>query len=513
MLKIFHIDGNFALWRQDTIKKLLTDVAHMGYNTILWELENQVQLDTLKSANLPEAMSKSEFKKLLNFASSLKLEAIPALQTMGHAEYVLLNPDFFKFRENPARHDCYCTSEPDVRKFLKSLIDEYLSIFGEVRFFHLGGDEVYEFGSCPACKQRIAKVGHNKFYYEHLEEISDTLFQKNIRPGIWGDMMLSHYEDIINVSKKFVIWDWNYWHGSEKLINSDEIIEKFPELKNKSGKVNGFYTVDLLQNNGFEVIRCCASRSAGDHVFLPSYKIHADNILGTVKLAKNRDLLGICMTSWSLRLINYQMQMPLVNLLCNALNSRQARSKTIQMRQYETYFGVAGAKHFYRFTDKRLEYHPFNITNRIGLQWNNLKDQLPAPADLIEQNIKQYKKDPARWADRYEQLAKAKNQMQLFKSNLVKTLNVAEHNKKLLSAYLEATQYSIIYLDVIEAVLKKSDNSAFDIAKVEAQLKQLKTYSYNLFLREQAEISAKTKINILWNPLITYFNLDTLKSI
>ena len=96
--QIFHIDFNYLMLRHDKIYPLLRSVAEMGYNCILWEVEDKIRWETCPECVHPDAFSKEEFKDILNYARSLGLEAIPLLQTLGHAEYVLKNQEYQQIR-------------------------------------------------------------------------------------------------------------------------------------------------------------------------------------------------------------------------------------------------------------------------------------------------------------------------------------------------------------------------------------------------------------------------------
>ena len=212
-LIVFHIDLNSVALKESYIKKWLKKASDMGYNAVLWEVENEIKWQTCPECVSPDAFSKDEFKKLLSYSRSLGLQPIPLLQTVGHAEYVLSHKKYFSFREDTSRYDCYATCKPEVKKFLKDWIKEYLELFGDIKYFHLGGDEAYVFATSPECSAEAKKIGKGKLYAEYMKDISQPLLEKRIRPCIWDDMIL-HYTDALPViPKQFVIWDWNYWDG------------------------------------------------------------------------------------------------------------------------------------------------------------------------------------------------------------------------------------------------------------------------------------------------------------
>lgn len=297
---IFHMDFNFVSLRYEFVKELLAKVAALGYDAILWELENQVAWETCPECAGPGAWSKARFRELLDYSRTLGLEPVPLLQTIGHGEYVMSHPEYHTFREHPDYSDCYCVSNPAVRAFLRRWIAEYVELFGELRYFHLGGDEAYRFGSCSNCSVRDRQA----LYGEHIDFLAADLKARNIRPGIWSDMILAEPSKLGAISRDFMVWDWNYVTGlgtpeTVKIwglgnVSRDavtpELRERIPELLTSAGALNPFYTADLLKNRGYEVILCSAARSSCDGPFCPNTVVHAPNIAGAAAKCRSAGL-------------------------------------------------------------------------------------------------------------------------------------------------------------------------------------------------------------------------------
>ena len=68
----FHIDMNVAQFRGDYLEQWLQELALRGYDTILWEVENNVEWETCPECVSPEAFTKKQFKKLMTFSQSWK---------------------------------------------------------------------------------------------------------------------------------------------------------------------------------------------------------------------------------------------------------------------------------------------------------------------------------------------------------------------------------------------------------------------------------------------------------
>ena len=396
-LKIYHVDFNFVCIRPAYLRAWLRRVADMGYNALLWEVEDKVQWTTCAAAVWPEAMSKTEFRRILAAAADLGLESIPLLQTVGHGEYILMQDAYRHMRELPDHHDCYCTEAPASRDFLKRLVGEYLDLFGEIRHFHLGGDEAGVFGKCPVCGPAAERIGRNALYARHVMDVAAPILARGARPGIWGDMVLSHPEQMDAIPRELMIWDWNYWdhdgpvesvhvwgHGfMTREQTTDAVRACFPEILSPDGNLSGFYTAHALQQRGYDVILCSAARAAGDSVFCPRTRRRARNIAGAARQAATRDLAGTCVTDWAVRLNSWETHrslLPLAPMIAARpeLSAARARQETSA-----ALFGC-DAIEFIDAVDLISEVDfPFSRHFTTGIQWNGLKDGLPPPSGYI----------------------------------------------------------------------------------------------------------------------------------
>ena len=293
---VFHLDFNVSALNRDAIVRTLDHVARQGCNAILWEIENAVKFDCCPEVASPDAFTKDEFRGILAHAAKLGLEPIPLMQTFGHGEYVLAHDRFKPLRERPDRKDCYCSSNPEARKFLKTLLHEYLDLFGAgVRRFHLGGDEAWVYRSCAKCKARKPA----ELYFEHLEAVSAELRAKGVRPGVWHDMLRRFDETgavYADLPKDFAIWYWDYgtfengaWaRGHEAALRRERA-------------------------NGREVIYCGSIRSFIDSPFFVRYGFHRANLAESISWCRKEKLSGYCVTSWAIHQGPLELQRPLID--------------------------------------------------------------------------------------------------------------------------------------------------------------------------------------------------------
>ncbi|HXX63896.1 MAG TPA: family 20 glycosylhydrolase, partial [Bacteroidota bacterium] len=404
-LIVFHIDFNSVALKEDYLRKWLRNASAMGYNAVLWEVEGKIKWETCPECVSPDAYSKSTFRDILDYSRSLGLEVIPLLQTVGHAEYVLQHDKYSHFKEDPERYDCYATCNPELRKFIRKWIEEYLDLFGPVRYFHLGGDEAYEFATSPGCAKWVKEKGKGGLFAEYVSDIAQPLLKKGIRPCIWNDQIMQYPEAISQIPNSFVFWDWNYWDGDsvprsvmvwdkgqrlsrDKLDASD--LEHYPEIIDRYGNLRPFYTADALKRLGYDVVLCSSARSSGDGVFAVRQAYHASNIIGAARKTAREHLLGNCVTSWAIRIPSYETQAILLDLAPLTLRNDTLSRADLVCRSFEDIFGSC-AKGFIEALENISSPFPFADGRSTGIQWTGMKDSRPAPPGYIKQMISDWK--------------------------------------------------------------------------------------------------------------------------
>ena len=291
----FHIDMNVHQFTGAYLEKWLKELAALGYDTIIWEVENNIAWETCPECVSPDAFSKEEFKKLLDLCDELGLESIPLLQTIGHCEYVLKHDAYKHLAENINKIDQYCPLNEDLPGFLNKWIDEYLELFGDVKRFHIGADEAWSLGSCDRCKDFAEKYSLSELYINHVNALSKPLVDRGIQPIIWADMVLHYNQALEKLSRDIMLFDWMYdiyrgcgrlWIWGQGFRRADELdketLDRFGKFLYPAGDEPGrepetFYTADFLADAGFEVVTCPASSAYGDNVFAPRNYFHLAN--------------------------------------------------------------------------------------------------------------------------------------------------------------------------------------------------------------------------------------------
>ncbi|HEX2695000.1 MAG TPA: family 20 glycosylhydrolase, partial [Acidobacteriota bacterium] len=393
----FHIDMNISQFTGPYLKKELKMLADLGYDTIIWEVENNIKWETCPECVSPDAFSKAEFKEILAYSRGLGLEPIPLLQTIGHCEYVLKHAPYKPLAEVPDRIDQYCPQNPAVVPFLRKWIEEYLEVFGNVRHFNLGADEAYTLGECPRCRAYAAAHSLSALYIDHINAVSQPLIAKGIRPVIWGDMLLHHPEALDSLSRKVVIFDWLYdrYYGFGKVqiwgrgeLAKDELdtatLARFGPYLYPLGDEPGrdpdpFYTADYLAAHGFEVVVCPSSSCYGDSVFAPRTYFHMRNTYDSFRKGMSGRLDGAVLTSWTVHLFPWELQRTSIELPKFIAAHPDGDLGAFEKAFVQEHFGVDHTG-FFAAAGRLANRGLFNYAADLGF----FKDAMPAPRGYVE---------------------------------------------------------------------------------------------------------------------------------
>jgi len=393
----FHIDMNVGQFTRAYLEHWLDYLAGAGYNTVLWEVENNIRWETCPECVSPDAFSKNEFQEILARARSLGLEPVPLLQTIGHAEYVLKHEPYAHLRELPDRIEQYCPLHPEVVPLLTRWIEEYFEVFGEVRYFHLGADEAWHLGACPQCAEFVRQHSLSELYINHVNAVSQPVRERDATPIIWGDMALKHPQALAELSRDIWICDWMYdthlerpwiyvWgEGQVEPENLDEqTLERFGEFLYPHGPdrpFNVFYTTDYLKGQGFHVIACPGASSYGDNVFSPWESKHQANTwdFGGKGLA---DAEGALLTSWSVHLHPWELQKACIDMLPYRAAHPGASIQDFRLGFARETFDLMTTT-FFEVCCKLEGHCPYSYTNSLGYN----KSCPTVPVDHIRRDI------------------------------------------------------------------------------------------------------------------------------
>jgi len=466
-LLVLHLDFNTIQMRKETVMACLRTAARVGYNAVLWEVEDKIRWETCPECVHPDAFTKDEFREILAEARRLGLEPIPLLQTFGHAEYVLQR-GHEDWMENPKFPACYCVSKKEVRRFLRKMIREYLDLFGkDVRHFHLGGDEAKAFCSCTVCSKR----DRMELYVEHLNSLLGWLDLNQIKPGIWCDMILSDPAAFkkAGLPSSFTVWHWDY------------------EYDGKGRRRDWTDKMDVLKDLGHDVIFAAASSSSGDGPFLPRYGAHMDNAAAAAALVRDREYLGLCMTSWSVRKFPKSLQFPIWDFAAKRFLDPDCDCGADEDMAYRRYFGSVAADDM-----RKMTIWSNNLMLMDATGWRPyIKDARPAPAGTFDKVVNKATKVDANYVD------ETKRQAKQISAALRSGLNGFDEScarSDISTTFVTGATLAMRFVDSVSDAL------------VGAPIYSMPgEQTANYYLHEQTATSATNSANVTWSILNTTF--------
>ncbi len=271
-----HLDFRVQTMPLPMLRQVARDVAGAGMNVLMIEWEGSYPFRDHAIVSNEFAYTRDEVESFLEECCGLGVEVIPLQQCFGHVEYILRHERYAHLRESPKD---LCQLCPGKRE---EALEVFREIFADIAamhpspYLHIGGDETYLLGHCPACQARAKKVGKSRLYTDYFKEIAREVMRLGKRPIVWADMLLKYPEAAAEMPKGTVFMDWNYgWD------------------------VNHFGDLSKLRSDRFEFWGAPALRSHPDNHSLITWRTHFENLRDFVPFARQSDYRGMILTSWS----------------------------------------------------------------------------------------------------------------------------------------------------------------------------------------------------------------------
>lgn len=190
--RIVHLDLKGAppqvLYYEDLFPLLRT----LGATGILIEYEDMFPYyGILSDISAHNAYKTSDIKHILKIASNNKLEVIPLIQTFGHLEFILKLENFSYLREVPKYPQVVCPTHNDTFPVLTTMIDQVMELHPNIKYLHIGCDEVYYLGNCERCGLTMFnnKWTKSQLFLNHVIRIAKYIKKTypHVKPLTWDD--------------------------------------------------------------------------------------------------------------------------------------------------------------------------------------------------------------------------------------------------------------------------------------------------------------------------------------
>jgi len=283
-----HLDLRVQIPPIRALRGLATQAADLGLDTLVLEWEASYPFARHPLIPNCQAYTPAEVADFLAHCAGLGLEVIPLQQCFGHVEYILHHERYAALRESAKD---FCQVCPDCADEAVPLFTE---LFAELaathtsEFLHIGGDETYLLGHCPACRAKAERHGKSSLYVDYFKRVAAAVVKLGKRPVLWADMLLKHPAAAAEMPRECVFVDWNYGWES-----------------------NHFGDLAKLRATGIEFWGAPGMRSSPDNHSLTTWETHFNNLRDFIPFARKSDYRAVILTSWSTSgLYGYQWEKP-----------------------------------------------------------------------------------------------------------------------------------------------------------------------------------------------------------
>ncbi len=275
-----HLDLKGLPPAPDRLLELLDIMAAAGINCVLVEWEDMYPWKKYPELRNRTAYSEETVEKFFAKAEKLSIEIIPLVQSLGHLETVLSKKRFQNLRELDNTGEL-CPSKKGSVELVISLVDDILRTHtGRIRYFHLGGDEAWTMGSCPACRKAVKSSGKGSLYLKHILPVLEHLKGKGIQPILWDDMMREWpVAEMKKLAGKTDLMVWTY--GSSIREKVCEAMKKFSRAGITMWGASAFKGADGIMAD------------------VPDLKVRIENLMAWIEAGRGTNLKGIVATGWS----------------------------------------------------------------------------------------------------------------------------------------------------------------------------------------------------------------------
>ncbi|XP_067860332.1 hexosaminidase D-like isoform X2 [Heptranchias perlo] len=202
-----------------TKERIFPLFEHLGANGILLEYEDMFPYEgKLQALRSPNAYGPSDIRDVINLARLHNFEVIPLVQTFGHMEFVLKHETFSHLREVKTFPNSLNPHKKESMELVKSMIDQIMAIHKDLKWVHIGSDEVYYLGEGEESKQLIeqSKTNVDSLFLSHVQTVASYIINTHpdVKPIMWDDLLRNISEDKLKESRldqlvQPMIWDYN----------------------------------------------------------------------------------------------------------------------------------------------------------------------------------------------------------------------------------------------------------------------------------------------------------------
>eukprot|EP00112_Aurelia_sp_Birch-Aquarium-sp1_P019757 Seg495.12 transcript_id=Seg495.12/GoldUCD/mRNA.D3Y31 product="Hexosaminidase D" protein_id=Seg495.12/GoldUCD/D3Y31 len=189
--RIVHLDLKGAPPKIQYLLRIVPLIRQWGATGLLVEYEDMFPFKgDLSCIARKQAYTTEDIKALQDVVKTEGMEFIPLVQTFGHLEFVLKHKLFAHLRELEENPMALCPSNEESLPLIQSLIEQIVTEHDDLKYLHIGGDEVFCFCQCKSCTEACKTMSKEKLYLTHMVKLMNYINCKwpTLRLLLWDDM-------------------------------------------------------------------------------------------------------------------------------------------------------------------------------------------------------------------------------------------------------------------------------------------------------------------------------------
>lgn len=223
-----HLDAGRKFYGKEWIMERVRDMSRNRMNT-LWFHFSETEGFRIACESHPEVPSlfhhsKEDIREIIRLCEDLCIDINPALDCPGHLGQALREHPRWQLprAEGEPLHSALDITNPEAKRFLLDLIDEYAELFAGSEVFHIGGDEFIDFRhfeEFPAleayAKEHLGtECGGVDAYIDFLNQMIAHVRAKGFRVRVWNDgLYRADLEQRVELDRDVEIAYWTNWDG------------------------------------------------------------------------------------------------------------------------------------------------------------------------------------------------------------------------------------------------------------------------------------------------------------
>lgn len=272
----FHVDLRIQVMTMDALKNLADELAAFGINTLVMEWEATYPYQNNATISNELAYTRDEVREFIDYCEARGIDVIPLQQCFGHVEYILRHDRYSDLKEDRKEISQLCPLKEEADSLLFADLIADMAAMHRSDYIHIGGDETYLLGHCPACSLKATTEGKSKLFVDYMKMMCDIVISLGKKPVMWADILLKYPEAAAEMPEETIYIDWNYgW------------------------KTNYFGDIASLQDQGMEFWGSPSIRSHPDNYYVTCWEKHFNNQRDFITYSREAGYTGIVMTSWS----------------------------------------------------------------------------------------------------------------------------------------------------------------------------------------------------------------------